>query len=117
MSIFVEHARRELELCGQTEEDPAYAQSIIAAVAAFTSYGHSGGSAAVGIQQLHELLQLRTLSPITSDPATWNYVGHDMWQSSRDPAAFSKDGGQTWYFVDGRDAEQLRKHESQAEDV
>lgn len=113
----VEHARRELELLGQTAEDPAYAQSIVSAVAVFASYGHSGGSASVAIEQLHDLLRFRTLSPITSDPDTWNYVGSDMWQSKRDPAAFSKDGGQTWYFVDGRDAEQLRKHESQAEDV
>ena len=40
----VEHAKRELELLGQTAEDPAYAASIVAAVAAFSSYGHSGGS-------------------------------------------------------------------------
>lgn len=102
----VEHARRELELCGQAAEAPAYAQSIISAVAAFASYGHSGGSAAVAIEQLRILLQFRTLSPLTSDPDTWMNVsdvsGSEMWQSRRDPAAFSRDGGQTWYFVDGR---------------
>ena len=51
MSSLVEHAKRELELCGQTAEDPAYAASIVAAVEAFASYGHSGGSASVAIEQ------------------------------------------------------------------
>jgi hypothetical protein len=38
LSNLVAHARRELELCGQIAEDPAYAASLIAAVAAFASY-------------------------------------------------------------------------------
>jgi hypothetical protein len=33
----VDHARRELDLCGQSAEDPAYAATIVAAVAAFAS--------------------------------------------------------------------------------
>lgn len=104
----VEHARRELELSGQTAEDPAYAASIVAAVAAFASYGHSGGSAMVGIEQLHDLLRRRTLSPITADPAEWvdhsEISGAPLWQNRRDPAAMSTDGGQTWHFVDDRPA-------------
>lgn len=106
MSNLVEHARRELELCGQYAEDPAYAQSIIAAVAAFASYGHSGGSAEIAIDQLHTLLQRRVLSPITSDPVEWvdhsEISGSPLWQNRRDSAAFSTDGGKTWYFIDGR---------------
>lgn len=102
----VEHARRELELCGQTAEDPGYAASLVAAVAAFASYGHSGGSAMCAIEQLHQLLQYRTLSPLTSDPAEWIdqslISGYPMWQNARDPAAMSRDAGQTWYFVDDR---------------
>lgn len=106
MSNLVEHAKRELELCGQAEEDPGYAASIIAAVAAFASYGHSGGSAGVAIHQLHSLLQFRTLSALTSDPDEWEdhgeISGAPLWQNRRDSAAFSTDGGQTWYFVDDR---------------
>lgn len=106
MSDLVEHAKRELELSGQHAEDPAYSQSIVAAVAAFASYGHSGGSAAVAIEQLHWLLQFRPLSPLTSDPDEWIDHGEisnsPLWQNKRDPAAFSTDGGQTWYFVDDR---------------
>lgn len=102
----VEHAQRELELSGQTAEDPGYAASLVAAVAAFASYGHSGGSAGIAIEQLHALLQFRTLSPLTSDPAEWfdqsEISGAPLWQNLRDSAAFSRDGGQTWYFVDDR---------------
>lgn len=102
----VEHAKRELEKCGQYKEDPAYAQSIIAAVAAFASYGHSGGSAGIAIEQLHTLLQFRTLSPITSDPDEWidqsPISSTPLWQNMRDSAAMSRDGGKTWYFVDER---------------
>lgn len=106
MSNLVDHARRELDLCGQTAEDPAYAASLIAAVAAFASYGHSGGSASVGIEQLYTLLQFRTLSPLTSDPEEWEdrskISGVPLWQNRRDSAAMSEDGGQTWTFVDDR---------------
>ena len=106
MTTLVEHARRELELSGQTAEDPSYAASIVAAVAAFASYGHSGGSAEVAIEQLHDLLRFRPLSPLTSDPDEWfdqgEISGTPLWQNRRDSAAFSRDGGQTWYFVDDR---------------
>lgn len=102
----VEHAKRELELCGQTKEDPAYAASIIAAVEAFASYGHSGGSAMVALEQLHNLLQYRALSPLTSDPEEWidqsRISGTPLWQNKRDPAAMSTDAGKSWYFVDYR---------------
>lgn len=106
MTTLVEHAKRELDQCGQAAEDPAYAASIVAAVAAFMSYGHSGGSAEVGIDQLHNLLRRRTLSPLTSDPGEWEdrseMSGVPLWQNRRDPAAMSTDAGRTWYFVDGR---------------
>ena len=106
MSNLVEHAKRELELCGQTAEDPAYAASIVAAVAAFASYGHSVGSVAVACAQLQVLLAYRTLSPLTSSPDEWldqsAVSGTSLWQSRRDPAAMSRDGGRTWYFVDER---------------
>jgi hypothetical protein len=104
MSTLAEHARRELELCGQYAEDPAYSESVIAAVEAFTSFGHSGGSAPVAREQLHALLAFKPLAPLTSDPAEWqdqsDASGTPMWQNRRDPAAFSTDGGQTWYSLD-----------------
>ncbi|MBM0206655.1 hypothetical protein JNW90_29320 [Micromonospora sp. STR1s_5] len=100
----VEHARRELLLCGQTAEDPEYAASIVKAVEGFTSYGHSGGSAGCAREQLHTLLGYGTLSPLTDDPQDWVSVaeqsGYELWQCRRDPSAFSQDGGRTYYSVD-----------------
>lgn len=100
---WVEHARRELILCGQREEDPAYADSIIRAVEAFASYPHSGGSAELAIDQLYRLLRFKPLSPLTSDPQEWVdrsiESGIPLWQSVRDPSAFSEDGGKTWSYV------------------
>lgn len=107
MTNLVDHARRELDLSGQTEESPAYAAALIAAVAAFASYdGHSGGSAAIAVEHLHALLQFRTLSPLTPNPDEWidrtDMSSAPLWQSVRDPSAMSRDGGQTHYFVDDR---------------
>jgi hypothetical protein len=99
-----EHARRELELCGQYAEDPEYSESIIRAVREFASYGHSGGSAGVAREQLHALLAFKTLSPITSDPGEWidqsEVSRTPIWQNRRDPSYFSTDAGKTWYSLD-----------------
>ncbi|MEU3452153.1 hypothetical protein ABZ671_00720 [Micromonospora sp. NPDC006766] len=114
----VEHARRELELCGQFAEDPAYAQSIIAAVAAFASYGHSGGSAGIAIHQLTTLLQHGNLSPLTDDPDEWHDVsemsGHALWQNRRNSEAFSTDGGKTFYLLSERDGDNRPVHTSRS---
>jgi hypothetical protein len=103
----VDHARRELKLCGQFDEDPAYAQALVAAVAAFASYGHSGGSAGCGIDQLTTLLRYGTLSPLTDDPDQWHEVGTQddkpLYQSARRPEAFSVDGGESYYLLSDRD--------------
>lgn len=103
MSNLVEHAQRELELIGQFEEDPRFAQSVVAAVAAFASYpGHSGSSAEIGAQMLHDLLNLKNLAPLTDDPTEWELVGthpYNIWQNRRNGACFSKDGGTTYYDV------------------
>ncbi len=108
----VDHARRELELCGQFDEDPAYAQSLVAAVAAFASYGHSGGSAGCGIDQLTTLLRFEPLSPLTSDPAEWVGVGEQdgkpLFQSARRSEAFSVDGGRTYYLLSDRERGERR---------
>lgn len=108
MSNLVDHARRELELCGQYKEDPLFAQSLVAAVAAFASYpGHSGSSAEIGIEMLADLLRFKNLSPLTDDPEEWfehapgTYDGtKGVWQNVRNGAAFSEDGGKTYYRID-----------------
>lgn len=86
------HAVRELELCGQTTEDPEFAASLVEAVRAFSSYGHSGGSAGVAVAMLGALLRFEPLSALTVDEAEWTDVaeqsGVPLWQSKRNPAAF-----------------------------
>lgn len=99
----VEHARRELALRGET--DQAFVESIIAAVQGFCSYpGHSGGSSAIAIEYLHDLLRWRALTPLTRDPAEWidrsEISGRPLWQNNRDPRAMSEDGGRTYWLVD-----------------
>lgn len=99
----VDHARRELDLLGQTAEDPGYAASIVAAVAAFASFGHSGGSIDMAVDQLHRLLSRETLTPLTDDPEEWEdrteMSGEPWWQNRRNGRAMSHDGGRTYWLV------------------
>lgn len=106
-SHLVTHARRELDLVGQTAEDPAYAESIVKAVEAFASYGHSGGSASCAIDQLTALLSFQNLAPLTDNPDEWQNVsemsGSALWQNRRNPTAFSEDAGHTYWVTGDRD--------------
>jgi len=103
LSNLVEHARRELELCGQMAESPEYAESIIKAIEGFCSFGHSGGSMSVAIDQLTRLLWFENLAPLTDDPAEWVdrsvESGHPLWQNIRNSKAFSENGGKTYTLL------------------
>ena len=107
-SNLVMHAKRELELCGWYEDgsgDPECADSMVEAVRAFASYGHSGGSAPVCVHILSELLLFRPLGPITDNPNEWQDVhemmdGHVCYQNRRDGRLFSYDSGKTYYNID-----------------
>ena len=106
MSQLTEHAKRELTLAGMFDKDADYdgelAPKVMELVKLFSSQGHSGASAGITIGSLGKLLRFQTLSPITSNPDEWMDVGTEMWQSRRNPAIFSKDGGKTWYDIDKR---------------
>lgn len=97
MGNLVDHAKRELELI--PEDDEEFKKAILNAVKAFAKYGHSGSSAWVGIHILGDLLQFRNLSPLTNDPDEWMEVGTKVWQSTRNPEAFSNNGGKTYYLL------------------
>ncbi len=103
-SSLTAHAREELARFG---EDPGLAASIVATVAAFTSFGHSGGSAPHAVALLEVLLRRGTLTELTADPGEWidrsEQSGYPMWQSARCPAAFSSDGGKTFWLLPNRD--------------
>lgn len=100
------HARRELDLIGQTESDPRFAEAIVGAVEAFARYGHSGGSASAGADFLDRLLRFKPLSALTSDPGEWvdvsEQAGYPLWQNNRDSRFMSEDGGESWYRVGKR---------------
>lgn len=107
MSNLVEHARRELALAGNDED---FNESIIKAVEAFASFGHSGGSASIAIPMLNDLLQFKNLTPLTNDPEEWQEHSPEqwdgekgVWQSRRNSKAFSDDGGTTYYLLSDRD--------------
>lgn len=99
----VKHAKQELAIIDS--EDDEFDKSIIAAIRGFSSYGHSGGSAAVATSMIHELLQFHNLSSLTGDPKEWMQVDETVsgstntWQSRRNPEAFSTDGGKTYYLL------------------
>lgn len=110
----VDHAREELVKAGLFEPDSDYegmlGNEILRIVQTFSEGGHSGGSAAVTLAALEKLLRWETLTELTSDPKEWLQVQgsvesqfpdmEPLWQSRRQPNAFSKDGGQTWNLLE-----------------
>jgi hypothetical protein len=104
----VEHAERELAAIGCAEPERS---ALIKAVAAFAEGGWSGGGAPWGISVLTALLQFKNLGPLTDDPDEWMSVaeesnGQAIWQSRRNPEAFSIDAGKTYYLLSEREAYQ-----------
>lgn len=95
-SFLVEYAKRELALAGNDQD---FNDCIINAVREFARYGHSGGSAEAGIEILHELLQFNNLTPLTDNAKEWMEVTEGMWQSTRNPEAFSENHGRTYRLL------------------
>ena len=119
-SNLIRHANRELDILGypaeniaivddlESEWDQMMRASLLEIVTKFAGQGHSGGSAFQMLAMLKRLLAYQPLSPLTDDPAEWNEVElgpTPSWQSQRHSAAFSKDGGKTYYILD-----EERKH-------
>jgi hypothetical protein len=111
MSNLVEHAKRELDKIGMTENsddiDKLGRDGVLELVQVFADQGHSGGSAPWMIGVVEKLLRFEPLSELTDDPEDWIRI-HDgisgepdgLWQNRRDGRAFSKDGGRTYTLVD-----------------
>lgn len=103
MSNLVDHAKRELELIG---EEPETIAGYLKVIQAFADMGHSGTSAEVAIPVINDLLQFKNLSLLTDDPAEWMQFSEEewgqpggIWQSRRNPEAFSHDGGKSYYLL------------------
>lgn len=117
MSNLVAHAIQELDLLGyprfgdaepgvegdlDTKWSLEIRKSVMDLVTLFAAQGHSGGSAAEVTSLLHRLLQFKSLSPLTDNPAEWHFhegswSGGNMWQSYRQSSCFSHDGGKTYH--------------------
>lgn len=101
-SNLVAHARRELRLLG---EDDDTIRGICNVVQAFADMGHSGSSAHFATQYLERLLRYQPLTELTDSPDEWidrHAEGMNptpLWQSHRNPEAFSTDGGKTYYLL------------------
>jgi len=110
MSNLVQHAIQEMKIAGLYDEDADYGgmipDAVLKCVEAFAGQGHSGGSASIVISILERVLRFETLSPINSDPNYWMEHSAEVagrpgvWQSTRNPAYFSQDGGRTFYSLD-----------------
>lgn len=103
MSNLVEHARKELALLGEEE---ATINGYLNVIQAFADMGHSGGSASIAIPTINDLLMYRNLTPLTNDPDEWMLVSQEgsngIWQSRRNPEAFSNNGGRTYHLLSER---------------
>lgn len=117
-SALVIHAETELKLADMIDSDDEYNNMVSAAVIElikkFSEQGHSGFSAQMVRQIFNKLTNWETLTDITSNEDEWNNdleLGGDgnLWQNKRNPAVFSKDGGQTWYNLDDKDLNIIEK--------
>ena len=109
MSTTAEHARRELELIGEDEDVINWVERIaeIYEDKALPAYPNV-------IEMITKILKHENLTPLTNNPAEWRdhteTSGFPLWQAVRNPAAFSLDGGDTYYLATDRPA-QFRRTE------
>lgn len=106
--MLVEYAKNELELAGLFDKDSDYnggiGEAALEIIKVFAKQGHSGGSAAITISVVENLMRFKPLTPLTSNADEWldrsEMSSEPMWQSKRQPSCFSKDGGKSWYDID-----------------
>jgi len=104
----VDHARREIEIVGLNSKEADYdgmiGEAVLELMETFAKQGHSGFSAQWVLDVFERLAKYQNLSPLTSHESEWNDVSemssdNAMWQSNRNPEAFSRDGGKLYYIL------------------
>ena len=104
----VDHAKREIALAGLSDSDCDYdgmiGQAVLELMETFAAQGHSGFSAQWVLDVFERLANWKALTELTNDPDEWNDVSEMaaqdvMFQSCRNPEAFSHDGGKTYYLL------------------
>jgi len=102
----MEHARAELMMLGK---DKKSVQLYLDAVSAISDVMDTGDSFIDIVNNLTKVVYFQNISPLTDSPDEWMNVGAmigkqlSMWQSTRNPEAFSTDGGKTYYLLSERD--------------
>lgn len=107
-SPLVRHAREELERAGVFNDDMDYGdlvpKAVLELISTFAHQGLSGMSASIVQAYFDKLVRWETLTSLTSDPNEWidrsDISNIPLWQSRRNPAVMSEDGGKTHYHVD-----------------
>jgi hypothetical protein len=99
MTALGDFAIAELAYQGITGDD---ATNITTIVGTFAEYTDPEERAQILIK-VQTLLQFKPLSPLTNEPDQWidrsSLSGErELWQSKRDPDAWSHDGGVTYYM-------------------
>lgn len=107
-SNIARHAWDELNRAGLFTDDGDFyggmtGRAVMDLVDVFVEQGHSGVSASIVIDILRRVLAFEPLGPLTDDPDEWMEVDDGLWQSRRQPRAFSKDGGKTYRLNGDRD--------------
>ena len=102
------HAWDELNRVGAFTADYDFyggmtGRAVMDLVDVFVEQGHSGMSGSLVADAFHRLVMFKPLGPLTDDPDEWVEVADGLWQSRRQPQAFSQDGGKTYRLNDDRD--------------
>ena len=104
MTALGDHAIAELDYQGIVDPDRA---AIITIVGNYADFSDEERPAI--ISKVATLLGFKPLSPLTNDPDEWTdrsdeSGGRPLWQSERDPDAWSHDEGQTFWYASETDA-------------
>lgn len=104
MTSLVEHAEQELERSGVGGR--AF-NAVLEAVRALEAHGGKPGEVGRLAAMVSTLVARQPLTVLTRHPLEWNDVSRvmrtPMWQSARDPRAFSTDCGRTYTIEDDPD--------------
>lgn len=111
MSNLEKHAEEELRRAGLFDKDSDYggmlAEAVMKLIRVHAAEGHSEFSHAQTLRIFNRVVNCKTLTPVTDDPAEWCNVsehgspdGKPLWQNRRTPSLFSNDGGKTYYDID-----------------
>lgn len=99
MTALGDHAIAELDYQGIVDPDRA---NIITIVGTYAEYDDADRPDIIA--KVNTLLQFKPLTALTNDPAEWTdrsslVGGQPLWQSTRDPDAWSHDGGHHFWYM------------------